>query len=145
VRQEIDDIDDDHDENLAKIAKSIRETLKQYNLGNFSKSWKQNAKDLRAWKPYDFLSGVANALAPPELQTQDPEPKARVEARGFRHMPLGVLFHRVRNTDGTKISGEQEKKDAIVEGLEGLVQQTRRKTRCKADGAKECDCTRLEK
>jgi hypothetical protein len=131
VRRQIDDIDDDHDKNLAKTAKSIRETLKQHNLGNFSKSWKHNAKDLRAWKPYDFLSGVANALAQPELQTQDPEPRARVEARGFRHMPLGVLFHRERNTNGTEISGEQEKKDAIVVGLEVLVHKRRRKLAAK--------------
>jgi hypothetical protein len=46
-------------------------------------------------------------------------------------MPLGVLFHRERNTNGTEISGEQEKKDAIVVGLEVLVHKRRRKLAAK--------------
>jgi hypothetical protein len=114
-----------------KLAKSIRETLKQHKLGNFWKSWKRNAKELEQWTPFDFLLGIENALAP-VLRTKSSEPRASF--RGARDMPqvnwanvfskstkaMKVIHHRA-------IEEDQERKDAILDSLEDLIHERRHK------------------
>lgn len=49
------------DEN-EKVAKSIRGTFERHGLGNFTKSWKKNSKELEEWTPCDFLRGIEDTL-----------------------------------------------------------------------------------
>jgi hypothetical protein len=117
VYQEITEIGDGNE----KLAKSIRETLKQHNLGNFAKTWRRNQEELGLWTPYDFLLGVENALSPPELQVQ---PVASVGVRELRPINWEGLFHKVR----VSISGPslgQEKTAAILGALETHISERR--------------------
>jgi hypothetical protein len=129
VYREIFEINDDNE----KLGKSIRETLKQHKLGNFSKSWKKNAKELEKekWTPYDFLRGMENALAS-EPQTQGHEPRAQVRARA-RDVPhvnwanlLSKTTKAMKETlhviDGKEVGCDQERKDGILDSLENLIQ-----------------------
>jgi hypothetical protein len=123
VYHEIFEINDDN----KKLGKSIRETLKQHKLGNFSKSWKKNAKELEKEKrtPYDFLLGMENALAP-EPQTQGHEPRAKVRARA-RSEPhvnwANLLSKTTKAMKETLVGGEQERKDGILVSLNDLIQE----------------------
>jgi hypothetical protein len=113
--QEITEINDANE----KIAKSIRETLKQHNLGNFAKTWKKNEEELKLWTPYDFLLGVDNALSPPELKAEDPEP---VGDREFRPINWEGLFHKVRVSMSGPSLGH-EKTAAILEALQTHISE----------------------
>jgi len=112
VYQEITEINDTNE----KLAKSIRETLKQYNLGNFAKTWKKNQEELELWTPYDFLLGVDNALSPP-----DPEPVAPVGVRELRPINWEGLFHRVVPMSGPSLG--HEKTAAILEALQTHISE----------------------
>jgi hypothetical protein len=133
VYYEIFEINDDNE----KLGKSIRETLGQHGLGNFSKRWKRNAKELEKeeWTPCDFLRGMENALAP-EPQTQGHEPRAQVRARA-KDVPhvnwpnlLSKTTKAVKETlhliDGKEVGGDQERKDGILDSLENLIQERNR-------------------
>lgn len=126
--REIFAIDDDSE----RLGKSIRETLKQHELGNFSKSWKTNAKELEKWTPYDFLRGMKNALAP-EPQMQGHEPRAQVIARAkdVPYVNWANLFSKTTKAmkgtlhaiESKEIGGDQERKDEILNSLENLIQK----------------------
>ncbi|KAE9371134.1 hypothetical protein N431DRAFT_376541 [Stipitochalara longipes BDJ] len=122
VYEEITEINDADE----KLAKSIREILKQHNLGNFAKTWKKNEKELERWTPYEFLLGVENAFSPPELQVQEPELQATVGVRDFRSIPWERLsqriFQKVMHINGIEVNG-QERKEAIIDGLATLVHE----------------------
>jgi hypothetical protein len=100
----------------------MRETLKQHNLGNFSKSWKKNAKDLEKWTPYDFIIGVENVLRPPEPRMQEPQHRAQTGARELRHIDWEGLIHKVMHISDKLIGGDQERKDEILKGLEEIIE-----------------------
>jgi hypothetical protein len=130
VYHEIFEINDDNE----KLGKSIRETLKQHKLGNFSKSWKKNAKELEKekWTPCDFLREIENALAP-EPQTQGHEPRAQVRARA-RDVPPVNWANLLRKTakamkktlhviDGKEVGGDQLRKNGILDSLEKLIKE----------------------
>ncbi|KAH8745765.1 hypothetical protein BGZ57DRAFT_974389 [Hyaloscypha finlandica] len=112
VYQKIAEISDGNE----KLAKSIRETLKQHNLGDFVQTWKSKQEELGLWTPYDFLLGLDNALSPLELQTQESAP---VGVRDLRPINWDSLFRKVRDTlhmNSTRLG--QEKKAAILEAIE---------------------------
>ncbi|KIM93347.1 hypothetical protein OIDMADRAFT_61686 [Oidiodendron maius Zn] len=130
-----------HEDNK-KLAKSIRETLKQHELGNFSKWWKEIAKELEKEKltPCDFLRELENVLAP-EPQIRGLEPRDRVRARA-RDVPrvnwvnlFSIIINAMKETphviDGKEIGGDKERKDGILNSLEELIQE-----RCHALAAK---------
>jgi hypothetical protein len=114
-----------------KLAKSIRETLKQHQLGNFLKSWKRNAKELEQWTPFHFLRGIENALAP-VLRTKGREPRASF--RGARDVPrvnwanvLSKTTKAMKVTPHRETGEDQERKDAILDSLENLIHERRHK------------------
>jgi len=130
VYHEIFGINDDNE----KLGKSIRETLKQHELGNFSKNWKKNSAELEkeGWTPYDFLRGLENALAPePQTQGYEPRPQARARARDVPHVNWANLLSKTSKAmkgtlhviDGKEGGGDQEKKDGILDSIEGLIQE----------------------
>jgi hypothetical protein len=120
VYQEIAKIGDGNE----KLAKSIRETLKQHNLGNFEETWRSKQEGPGLWTPYDFLLGLDNALSPPELQAQEPEPVAPVGVRELRPINWEGLLHKVM----VSISGPslgQEKTAAILGALDTHISKRR--------------------
>jgi hypothetical protein len=130
VYREIFEINDDNE----KLGKSIRETLKQHKLGNFSKSWKKNAKELEKdkWTPYVFLRGIENALAPePQTQCHEPRAQIRARARDVPHINWANLLSKTTKAmketlhviDGKEVRGDQERKDGILDSLEELIQE----------------------
>jgi len=117
VYQEIAEIGDQNE----KLAKSIRETLKQHNLGNLVKTWRSKQEEPGLWTPYDFLLGLHNALSPPP-ESQEPEPVAPVGVRELPPINLAGLFHKVR----VSISGPSlghEKTAAILEALQTHISE----------------------
>jgi hypothetical protein len=120
VYQKIAEIGDGNE----KLAKSIRETLKQHNLGDFVQTWKSKQEELGLWTPYDFLLGLDNALSPPEVQAQEPEPVAPVGVRELRPINWEGLFHKIRMLMSNS-SLKQEKTAAILETLETHISKRR--------------------
>jgi hypothetical protein len=112
-----------NDEN-EKLAKSIRDTLKRCHLGNFSKRWALNATALEEWTPHDFLRGMENALSAPE-----PEQRKAKAPAGPPDLPQINWSNLVRTAmkatfpiaTGKQSGGDQDKKDAILDELERLV------------------------
>lgn len=111
-----------HDAGNEKLAKSIRATLKEHNLGKFAQSWRINAEDLEALTPCEFLLGVENALSLPKPQTQGLKPQAPTGARELRPINWEGLFDKVKETIHINGAGfGQEQKDAIVKDLKAHV------------------------
>jgi hypothetical protein len=112
------------DEN-EKLAKSIRDTLKKRDLGNFSKTWRPNATALEEWTPHDFLRGMENALSAPEPDMQSRE-RASAGPRDLPHINWPNLVRKATKgtfprATGKQSGGDQDKKDAILDELEHLV------------------------
>ena len=119
-----------YDEN-EKLAKSIRDTLKKRHLGNFSKRWPLNATALEEWTPHDFLRGMENALSAPEPE-QSREARAPAGPKDLPHINWPNLVRKATKgtfpiATGKQSGGDQDKKDAILDELERLVDERRRK------------------
>jgi hypothetical protein len=129
VYHEIFDIGDDNE----KLGKSIRASLKQEGLGNFSKSWKKNADELEErLTPNKFLRGIEKALVPkPQPQGHEPETQARTTGKDVPHVNWDILFSKLLKAikeafhviDGREVGDDQEKKDGILDCLETFIQE----------------------
>jgi hypothetical protein len=113
-----------HDEN-EKLARSIRETLKKNNLGDFSRRWGRNSTDLKRLTPYDFLLNIEKALTPPEVQDRAQLAQSRVYDIPHQNWANFVKKAGATLSDSRTKQSNQEKetKDAILNGLEKLVEQ----------------------
>lgn len=113
-----------HDEN-EKLARSMRETLKKHQLGDFSKTWGWNYEHLKQLTPYDFLLSIENAFTPPQRQG-----RAQLAPSGPRDLPHINWSNLVRKatsplSDSRTKQSDQDKetKGAILDSLETLIEQ----------------------
>ena len=98
------------------------------------KSWNINAPDLERWTPYEFLKALEIELTPPERQTPRRESKGRVGPKDIPEVNWGNLIKKTGKAmkrslhviDGKEVGGDQEKKDAILDSLEGHIRERRR-------------------
>lgn len=123
---EIDDIDD-HD---TKLAKEIRDAFKKDGIGNFSKMWKKNFKNLGDLTPYQFLRVIEMDLTgPEESQTQSAEPGSEDRSRDVPSIDMPSLVSKVKGlfrrsgqvTQGVEVGGDRARVEELLNHLEEFI------------------------
>lgn len=98
------------------LASSIRKTLKQHRLGDFSKTWGKNSEYFQHWTPHDFLLSIEDAFTPQLAQSRANDTPRVNLANLVKNTGVSILDS--RNKQGDQ---ENETKNAILDGLELLV------------------------
>jgi hypothetical protein len=113
-----------HDEN-EKLARSMRDTLKQHQLGDFSKTWGWNSENLKHLTPYEFLLRIESAFAPPQMQNR--AQLAQFRANETRRLNWANLVKKAGATLSDNRSKQSDQynaaKDAILDDLETLIKE----------------------